>query len=97
MDVIEDGYMLPWHAHSRDYEYQDHRRLSAEEIGLIGDWIDADMPEGDVSKLPVLPEFTDGWQLGEPDLVVHMDQGYTLYAEGRDVYRNFVIPLNLLD
>src|SRR5262249_27335190 len=38
-------------------------------------------------------EFTDGWQLGPPDLVIQMPQPYTLGAEGRDVYRNFVIPI----
>jgi hypothetical protein len=32
--------------------------------------------------------------LGAPDLVVTMPEAYTLAAEGRDVYRNFVIPVN---
>ena len=53
------------------------------------------MAEGDPSKLPALPKFTEGWQLGVPDLVVSMEKGYTLYADGPDIYRNFVIPLNL--
>ena len=95
MDVIEDRYMPPWHAHSRDYEFQDHRGLSETEITLMRDWVESGMTEGDLSNLPALPKFTDGWQLGEPDLVVSMENGYTLYAEGPDIYRNFAIPLNL--
>jgi hypothetical protein len=95
LDVVEDRYMPPWHANSRDYEFQDHRRLDENEINLIRDWVESGMPEGDPSNLPELPKFIDGWQLGKPDLVVSMAEGYTLYAEGPDIYRNFVIPLNL--
>lgn len=95
LTVVEDRYMPPWHARSKDFEFQGHRGLSDDEIELIGGWVDGGMKEGDPSKLPALPEFTDGWQLGEPDLVVSMKEGYTLYAEGPDIYRNFVIPLNL--
>ena len=95
LTVVEDRYMPPWHARSKDYVFQDHRELSDGEIALFAAWVDGGMPEGDTSNLPELPEFTDGWQLGEPDLVVSMTEGYTLYAEGPDIYRNFVIPLNL--
>ena len=95
LNVVEDRYMPPWHARSKDFEFQDNRALSEGEIELIGDWVESGMAEGDASKLPDLPEFTEGWQLGEPDLVVSMIEAYTLYAEGPDIYRNFVIPLNL--
>ena len=95
LNVVEDRYMPPWHARSEDFEFQDDRALSESEIELIGDWVESGMVEGDASKLPDLPEFTEGWQIGEPDLVVSMKEGYTLYAEGQDIYRNFVIPLNL--
>ncbi|MBT7866019.1 MAG: hypothetical protein HN763_06630, partial [Opitutales bacterium] len=93
--VIEDQYMPPWHARSKDYEFQGHRGLSEKEIALIGEWVDSGMAEGDLSKVPALPKFTEGWQLGVPDLVISMKDGYPLYAEGPDIYRNFVIPLDL--
>lgn len=95
IDVVEDRYMPPWHAQSKDFEFQDHRGLSENEISLMLDWVESGMAEGDPSKLPALPKFTEGWQLGVPDLVVSMEKGYTLYADGPDIYRNFVIPLNL--
>lgn len=43
--------------------------------------------------MPSLPKFVDGWQLGEPDLVVSMSQTYSLPPVGHDVYRNFVLPI----
>ena len=36
-----------------------------------------------------LPE----WRLGPPDLVVTLEQPYTLEADGPDVFRNFAIPI----
>ena len=39
-----------------------------------------------------MPDWPSGWQSGKPDLIVQMDGEYTLKAEGRDVYRNFVLP-----
>ena len=45
--------------------------------------------------MPPPPKFTDGWKLGEPDLVVKMPEPFTLAADGRDVLQCFVIPLPL--
>ena len=39
-----------------------------------------------------MPKFPDGWRNGEPDLVIEMPEAFTIPAEGRDIYRNFVIP-----
>src|SRR5262249_22205228 len=58
-------------------------------------WSETAMAEGDPAKLPKLPEFPEGWQLGKPDLVVRMDRSFAVPADGPDVYRNFVLPLNL--
>tara|TARA_Y100001934_G_scaffold279781_1_gene384605 strand:+ start:1360 stop:2814 length:1455 start_codon:yes stop_codon:yes gene_type:complete len=93
--VVDSGFMPPWHAKSGDYQFHGDRRLKQSEIEEIKAWVAADMPEGNPDKVPALPKFTDGWQLGKPDLVVKMKEGYTLHAEGPDVYRNFVIPLEL--
>jgi hypothetical protein len=45
------------------------------------------------ADLPLLPKWTEGWQLGPPDLVATLPEAYSLPAEGKDVYRNFIIPL----
>jgi hypothetical protein len=87
--------MPPWKAVNSDYAYQGDRRLSDAEIDIIKRWVDAKMPEGDPAKLPAIPAFTPGWQLGAPDLVVTMSEPFEVPADGPDVYRNFVVPLNL--
>jgi hypothetical protein len=93
--ATQSRYMPPWKADEGSYKFKDERRLTAEQIGLIQRWVAEGSVEGDPVKLPQVPEFPSGWQLGRPDLIVEMPAGYTVRADGPDIYRNFVIPLNL--
>ena len=52
-------------------------------------------PAGDPADSPPRPKWPDGWQLGQPDLVLRMAEAFTVPAEGADVYRNFVLPVPL--
>ena len=38
-----------------------------------------------------MPSFDDDWQLGEPDIVLAMNEAYQIEAEGDDEYRCFVL------
>src|SRR5205814_1127975 len=78
-------------------EFAGERRLSDSEIKTIGEWYAAGMPEGDPKKLPAVPKFPEGWQLGTPDLVLEMPAGFEVPKSGPDVYRNFVIPTHLTE
>lgn len=91
LGVVDDGFMPPWHAASHG-QFLNERKLTAEQKSQFRAWFDAGMPEGAASDLPPAPQFTSGWQLGEPDLVLDAGEDYTLAAEGRDVYRCFVLP-----
>jgi Flp pilus assembly protein TadD/mono/diheme cytochrome c family protein len=71
------------------------RRLTDAQIELIDRWAQQGAPEGEASDRPAVPEWPRGWQLGEPDLVLKMPVAYTLAAAGKDVFRNFVIPVPL--
>ncbi|MDF1656281.1 MAG: hypothetical protein P1U58_01645 [Verrucomicrobiales bacterium] len=93
--VVDDGYMPPWHASPKHLPFQDVRRLSSDEISKFSLWLEAGKPEGDPAAAPQMPDFPKGWQLGEPDLVVSMAKAYEVPADGPDIYRNFVLPLDL--
>jgi len=88
--VTTSRLMPPWKADSHG-EFENERRLTGEEIETISQWADAGAPMGDPKDLPATPRFRTGWKLGKPDLVVQMPAKYCLAAEGRDVYRCFVI------
>src|SRR5215467_2424425 len=88
-------FMPPWKPEPGYGEFDEERRLTDAEIQLLAEWAKAGVPEGDPRDKPVPPQFQDGWELGKPDLIVKMPEAYTVPAEGRDIYRCFVIPLNL--
>jgi hypothetical protein len=53
------------------------------------------MPEGDSRDLPKMPAVPSGkWALGKPDALFEMPQPYKVSADGRDIYRCFIIPTN---
>jgi hypothetical protein len=95
--VTASRLMPPWRAEPASYPYKDSRRLTDQELATIQAWVKQGMPQGDLAKVPALPKFPDGWQLGTPDLVVKMEKGFTVPAEGPDIYRYQRIPLNLPD
>lgn len=95
--VTERRYMPPWHPEAGHGEFKDERRLSDQQLALIKRWVETGMPQGDESKLPKMPDFPHGWQLGKPDLIVKMEKAFDVYAAGPDINRNFTIPLNLTE
>ena len=95
VEVTQKRFMPPWHADHGYVEFSNERRLTDEQIELLGAWHQQGMKEGDPRKLPALPRFTEGWQLGKPDLIVKMPEPFEVSPEGRDIYWNFVFPLNL--
>jgi mono/diheme cytochrome c family protein len=93
--VTDDRTMPPWKAALNFGDFVGIRHLTDEQIATIGAWVKAGKPEGNPADLPPAPKFSSGWELGEPDLIVKVPRPFTVPAEGRDVYRCFVIPLNL--
>lgn len=90
--VTRQRYMPPWKAEPGFGEFHDARYLSDAQVALFSQWVEAGMPQGKPTDLPAAPHFTEGWTLGEPDVVFEPTETYNLEAEGRDVYRCFVIP-----
>ena len=93
--VTERRFMPPWPPDPGYGDFAGDRRLSAEQLNLIAEWVKAGGPEGKPSDLPAQPKFIEGWQMGNPDLIVQMPKPYRLAASGTDVFRNFVIPVDL--
>jgi tetratricopeptide (TPR) repeat protein len=74
-------------------EFLGKRGLTEEQIATIEQWSDAGAPEGNPADLPPRPDWSDGWRLGTPDLVIRMPEPYEVPAGGPDVFRIFVVPV----
>ncbi len=81
-EVVSEGRMPPWHADPRYGHFANDPSLSKDEKDRLFRWIDAGCPEGDGADLPPAPRFSDGWQIGTPDLVVPIPEPFTVPAEG---------------
>lgn len=93
--VTARRYMPPWPPAPGVGDFVGSRRLSDAQIAILAQWAKDGAPEGDPAKTPRPPHFTEGWQSGEPDLILKMREGFTLPASGPDVFRNFVVPVAL--
>ena len=94
-EVTKSRFMPPWHPVDGHGEFANSMRMKQADIDTIQRWVRQGMRRGDPKRLPPMPKFTKGWQLGKPDLVVKMERSYRVPADGPDIYRNFVVLLNL--
>jgi len=88
--------MPPWGADPHYGEFGNSRRLSDRDIATIAAWVDAGAPEGNPADAPAPPQFTDGWQMGTPDLVMTMAEPVALPPSGTipyiDAPIDYVLP-----
>jgi len=92
-EVTASRQMPPWLPDQGRGELVGARRLTTNQIGMIQQWVAEGAGEGAAADLPSLPHWTEGWQLGQPDVIVKLTNAYTLGPDGRDVYRMFVLPI----
>ncbi len=85
--------MPPWKPEPGYGDFARVRRLSDGQIAMIDRWVEGGATEGDRADLPRTPRWTEGWQLGTPDLVIEMPEPYTVPAEGEDIFRSFAVPV----
>ena len=60
-------------------------------------WANAGAPEGNPKDLPKPVAFTNGWNIGKPDLELTMPAKYEVPASGTIDYQYILMPLNLTE
>lgn len=92
-EVTARGDMPPWLPRAGHGEFVGARRLDEVTRGTLARWAALGSAAGDLSRAPKAPVHAVGWQLGPPDLVLDTGAAFELPADGKDIYRNFVIPI----
>ena len=85
--------MPPWFANPLHGSFKNNPTLSEEEISTITEWVDSGAPQGDPADLPELPNFTEGWALGEPDYIGELPE-VAVPADGPDYYPDLSFTMN---
>lgn len=93
--VTASRYMPPWLPQNGYGEFAEERRLTSAQIRLIGEWAAQGAPAGHAATPSIAPQFSSGWQLGPPDLIVKPGKPFLLPAAGPDLFWNFVLSPNL--
>jgi tetratricopeptide (TPR) repeat protein len=94
VEVTRAGLMPPWLPAAGHGDFVGERRLSTAEIELLAGWVANGMPAG-TATTAAAPVFADDWHAGPPDLILDSPV-FALPSTGRDVFRNLVLPVQLL-
>src|SRR5262245_4989156 len=96
-EKVASGQMPPWHAVAPHGTFVNDRRLSEQEKDTLIRWVDGGAPKGDPKDLLPAPKFTDGWEIGKPDVVISMPKEYEVPASGAIDYQYFEAPTNFTE
>jgi len=94
---VARGTMPPWHADPAHGEFLNDRRLSDADKDTIARWVGAGAPEGNTADLPSQPKYAEGWMIGQPDVVLSMQEDYPIPASGEVKYQYFEVPTNFTE
>jgi peroxiredoxin len=94
LEEVKAKKMPPWKAGKNDL-LTGSRSLPDGAIAILEKWVDQGMPEGDPKDAPPPRKFTEGWALGEPDLILEAPEEVIVGPNGRDLFRVVVFPTNL--
>ena len=96
-EKVLTGQMPPWHASQAHGTFSNDRRLTDTDKNTLIAWVDAGAPQGNPKDLPPAPQFSEGWQIGKPDLVLSMEKPYDVAASGTIAYQFFTIPTHFTE
>jgi tetratricopeptide (TPR) repeat protein/mono/diheme cytochrome c family protein len=91
--VTGSRFMPPWLPEPGYGHFTEERRLTDAQIKLFADWVKQGMPAGTQRKGAAAPQFDGGWPLGQPDLVLRAARPYTLPADAKETFWNFIMPV----
>jgi mono/diheme cytochrome c family protein len=86
------GQMPPWHSVDPRGTFENDRRLTDAEKAIIDRWVATGAQQGNPADVLPAPHFSEGWQIGTPDVVLGMLAPYEVHATGDLPYQNFTVP-----
>jgi tetratricopeptide (TPR) repeat protein/mono/diheme cytochrome c family protein len=91
--VTSSRFMPPWLPEPGYGQFKEERRLTDAQIQLIQDWVKQGTPAGSQRKGADAPQFSTGWLMGQPDLVLRAARPYTVPAEAGETFWNFIMQV----
>jgi peroxiredoxin len=81
-EAVGYGRMPPWYADPKIGHFANDRTIPAEDREKLLKWIDDGCPKGNEKDMPEPRRWpADNWKIGKPDMVIEMDEEYSVPAE----------------
>jgi hypothetical protein len=84
--------MPPWFADPRFGKWADDPSLTPEEIATLTKWADAGAPAGHPHDAPPAKNWSQGWNIPQPDVVIRMPKPVPIPAQGEVDYTYEIVP-----
>jgi hypothetical protein len=94
---VSTGTMPPWHSVDARGTFSNDRRLSDADRDTLIRWAGEGAPQGDPKAMPPMPKFSEGWEIGTPDVVLSMATPFDVPATGTIGYQFFTVPTNFTE
>jgi hypothetical protein len=95
--VTQSHYMPPWKPDPHYRSFINERRLTQEEITMIADWADHNMPKGKSSSSADTTFVTGTKYNRKPDLVLSMKKPFVVKGDNMERFIVYKIPFELPD
>lgn len=89
--------MPPWFADPHYGKFSNDRTMPQSEVNTLVAWVDAGAPAGNSKDAPAPVQFTDGWAIPKPDVVLDMGVDFEIPASGTVDYQYLVVPTNFTE
>jgi len=86
--------MPPWFADPAVGHFTNTKSLSESEIQTLAAWVDGGAPEGNAKDAPPPVQFSEGWTIGKPDIVVQFPHEIQIPATGTMDQSNLLVKVN---
>ena len=93
--AVQKKNMPPWFADPCCGHFSNDPSLTKVQIETISRWADAHPPAGSLKDAPPAPQWTGGWKIEKPDLVLQMPVAKQLPAHG-DIPYQYVVDSDWL-
>ena len=85
-----DPIMPPWPADRTYSTLLDEMYLTENEIHTFLEWVDIGAMQGDPADETPIPNFHEGSAIGDPDLVIQMEESYFILGDYEDIQKRLV-------
>jgi hypothetical protein len=96
-EKVAGGEMPPWHATQARGVFSNDRRLSDQDKETLIRWADSGAPKGDPKDMPPAPRFAEGWEIGNPDVIISMPREFEVKESGTIAYQFFEAPTDFTE